>query len=52
MRPVVEEGGYRRTRHFAVEGRYPRDIRFEDGGYAGTVAMGLLVKDRPAASGA
>ncbi len=37
---------------FAVEGRYPRDIKFGDGGYADTVAMGLLVKERPAASGA
>ncbi len=35
---------------FAVEGRYPRDIKFGDGGYADTVAMGLPVKDRPAAS--
>jgi RimJ/RimL family protein N-acetyltransferase len=29
---------------FVVEGRYPRDIKFEDGTYADTVAMGLLVK--------
>ena len=31
---------------FAIEGRYPRDIKFEDGTYADTVAMGLLVKER------
>ena len=37
-------------RGFAVEGRYPRDIKFGDGSYADTVAMGLRVKDRPAAS--
>ena len=37
---------------FTVEGRYPRDIKFGDGGYADTVSMGLPVKDGPAASGA
>lgn len=31
---------------FAVEGRYPRDVKFEDGSYADTVAIGVLVKDR------
>jgi len=35
---------------FRVEGLYPRDIKFGDGSYADTVAMGLRVKDRPAAS--
>jgi ribosomal protein S18 acetylase RimI-like enzyme len=34
---------------FVVEGRYPRDIKFEDGGYADTVAMGRFVKARPTA---
>ncbi len=29
---------------FVVEGRYPRDIKLEDGTYPDTVAMGLLVK--------
>ncbi len=39
------------ARHgFLVEGRYPRDIKFGDGSYADTVAMGLMVKERPAAS--
>jgi hypothetical protein len=33
---------------FAAEGRYPRDIKFEDGTCAGTVAMRLLVKPPPA----
>ncbi len=33
---------------FVIEGRYPRDIKFEDGSYADTVAMGLLAKPRPA----
>lgn len=37
---------------FVVEGRYPRDVKFGDGTYADTVAMGLLVKERPAESGA
>ena len=36
----------------AVEGRYPRDIKFGDGSYADTVAMGMPVEDPPAASGA
>lgn len=31
----------------AIEGIYPRDIKFEDGSYADTVAMGLLVKTPP-----
>lgn len=31
---------------FTVEGRYPRDIKFGDGSYADTVAMGLLVEER------
>ena len=39
-----------RRHGFLVEGRYPRDIKFGDGSYAGTVAMGLMVKERPAAS--
>ena len=34
---------------FVVEGRYPRDIKFGDGDYADTVAMGLMVKGRPSA---
>jgi len=33
---------------FAVEGRYPRDMKFEDGSYAGTVAMGPLLEPRSA----
>jgi RimJ/RimL family protein N-acetyltransferase len=33
---------------FVIEGRYPRDMKLEDGGYVDTVAMGLLVKPRPA----
>lgn len=37
---------------FAVEGRYPRDIKFGPGSYADTVAMGLLVKERPQGSSA
>jgi ribosomal protein S18 acetylase RimI-like enzyme len=32
---------------FTIEGRYPRDIKFDDGEYADTVAMGLLVKASP-----
>jgi RimJ/RimL family protein N-acetyltransferase len=32
---------------FVIEGRYPRDMKFEDGSYVDTVAMGLLVKPRP-----
>ncbi|QIN83894.1 GNAT family N-acetyltransferase [Rubrobacter tropicus] len=40
------------THGFAVEGRYPRDIKFGDGSYADTVAMGLIVKERPAGSNA
>lgn len=40
-----------RRHGFTVEGRYPRDIKFGDGGYADTVAMGMPVKERPAASG-
>jgi len=31
---------------FAVEGRYPRDIKFDEGQYVDTVAMGLLVEMR------
>ena len=37
-------------RGFLVEARYPRDIKFGDGSYADTVAMGLMVKERRAAS--
>lgn len=33
---------------FVVEGKYPRDMKFGDGSYVDTVAMGLLVKARPA----
>jgi ribosomal protein S18 acetylase RimI-like enzyme len=36
---------YRRN-GFAVEGRYPRDIKLADGTCADTVAMGLMVKER------
>ncbi len=38
-----------RRQGFLVEGRYPRDAKFGDGGYTDTVAMGLRVKDRTAA---
>jgi ribosomal protein S18 acetylase RimI-like enzyme len=31
---------------FVIEGRYPRDMKFEDGSYADTVAMGRFVKKR------
>ena len=35
------------ARHgFLVEGRYPPDIKFGEGSYADTVAMGLMVKER------
>jgi ribosomal protein S18 acetylase RimI-like enzyme len=37
-----------RRHGFVIEGRYPRDMKFEDGSYVDTVAMGLLVKPRPA----
>jgi RimJ/RimL family protein N-acetyltransferase len=33
---------------FVIEGRYPRDMKFEDGSYADTVAMGRFVKPRAA----
>jgi RimJ/RimL family protein N-acetyltransferase len=39
-----------RCHGFAVEGRYPGDLKFGDGTYADTVARGLMVKERPAAS--
>ena len=39
-----------RSHGSTVEGRYPRDIRFGDGSYADTVAMGLMVEECPAAS--
>ena len=39
-----------RRHGFQVEGRYPRDIKFGDGSYADTIAMGLMVEERPAAS--
>jgi len=39
-----------RRHGFAVEGRYPGDLKFGDGTYADTVARGLMVKERPAAS--
>ena len=35
---------------FTVEGGYPRDIKFGDGSHADTIAMGLMVEERPAAS--
>ena len=35
---------------FTVEGGHPRDIKFGDGSYADTIAMGLMVEERPAAS--
>ncbi len=38
-----------RRQGLLVEGRYPRDVKFGDGSYADTVAMGLRVEDRTAA---
>ena len=41
IRPYEKHG-------FIVEGRYPGDIKFGDGGYADTLAVGLVVKERVA----
>ena len=38
------------SRSVVERGRYPGGIKFGDGGYADTVAMGLVVEERPAAS--
>jgi RimJ/RimL family protein N-acetyltransferase len=38
-----------RRHGFAVEGRYPRDIKLADGTCADTVAMGLMFKERSTA---